>query len=98
LLHFCCVCSASFYKGEPFMKRFLTSKLVMGLVTMVFLAGAILVPLSGSLTHSHAQGGATATISPPDGPPGTQVIGTGSSFPPGATINVEVGSGTIATT
>src|SRR5712691_997025 len=59
---FCCVCSAYFYKGELIMKGFLKSKLVLSLVTLVLLAGAIAIPLSGSITRSHA---APSTPAPP---------------------------------
>src|SRR5713226_3253758 len=36
------------------MKRFLRSKLVLTLVTLVMLASAIAIPLSGRIVHSHA--------------------------------------------
>jgi pimeloyl-ACP methyl ester carboxylesterase len=36
------------------MKALIKSKLVLTLITMILLAGAIVIPLSGSITHSHA--------------------------------------------
>ncbi len=38
------------------MKRFLRSKLVLTLITLIMVAGAIALPLSGSTTRTHAQG------------------------------------------
>lgn len=43
------------------MKRFLRSKLVLSFTAIVMIAAAIAIPLSGSITHSHA---ATSAGSP----------------------------------
>src|ERR1700680_400178 len=43
------------------MKRFLRSKLVLSLIALIMIATAIVIPLSGSIGRSHAQGAATVT-------------------------------------
>src|SRR6266700_1745099 len=53
-LRFCCVCSAYFYSGETFMKRFLRSKLVLSLAAIIMIAAAVAIPLASSIGHSHA--------------------------------------------
>src|SRR6266487_324861 len=44
------------------MKRFLRSKLILSLVTVVLLASAIIVPLAGNLFRAHAQAPAPITL------------------------------------
>src|SRR5579872_3703798 len=43
-----------FYTGGPFMKRLLKSKVVLSVAAFFMIAAAIVVPLSGSITHSFA--------------------------------------------
>src|SRR5258706_13003239 len=57
------------------MKGFLRSKLVLSLAAFIMIAAAIVIPLSGNIIHSHAQGTAsvsfTKTATPTVAPGGT---------------------------
>lgn len=47
------------------MKRLFRSKLVLALITLILLAGAVVVPLSGKIVHSHAHSSTPTRTSPP---------------------------------
>ena len=46
------------------MKAFVKSKLILGLIVLILLAGAVIIPLAGKITHTHAQGTLTITEFP----------------------------------
>jgi hypothetical protein len=50
----CCVCRGFECEGEPSMKKFKGSKLNQALAAFLLLAVAIVIPLSGTMLHSHA--------------------------------------------
>ncbi len=47
------------------MKRLFRSKLVLALITLILLAGAVVVPLSGKIVYSHAHSSTPTRTSPP---------------------------------
>ncbi len=78
------------------MKRFLRSKLVLTLAALIMIAAAVVIPLSGSIAHSHAQAiFPSITPNPTSGPAGTVVKVNGSGWTPGNVIDITLDSSTV---